>query len=309
MAPSPEETPDRSELSKAKARRLINFNKTNTGKDVPDNLLARGIERRIQDGQPNQEESQLLKQVPYYITSIHKKATRLKKECESFLPQQTEELEEVETQKMLNDKAHEKLNFVIEYLKQGQNPHMAILELNNCFKDRHPLEQKAILINDLFARTQLAMKEEATKIKPFKDPNEVTVEAAEDTPAPPSSPNLKPKDFPPEIINPPKPSQMVPEKSQKPSVESDQAKQPEVKEKAMNKPMETEIFNLFQTAICESWEPMDVSFTPEEVYASALKKFQDNNAPALPIPALVNVMPNLICHQISNIECIYKTNI
>ncbi|KAJ9081195.1 hypothetical protein DSO57_1017384 [Entomophthora muscae] len=33
---------------------------------------------------------------------------------------------------------------------------------------------------------------------------------------------------------------------------------------------------------------MYVSFTPEEVFASALKKYQDKNGPTLPIPALVN---------------------
>ncbi|KAJ9061083.1 hypothetical protein DSO57_1024200 [Entomophthora muscae] len=49
-----------------------------------------------------------------------------------------------------------------------------------------------------------------------------------------------------------------------------------------------EIFKLFQTAIQETWEPMNISFTPEEFYASALKKFQDSNSLALSIPALVN---------------------
>ncbi|KAJ9055671.1 hypothetical protein DSO57_1001648 [Entomophthora muscae] len=93
--------------------------------------------------------------------------------------------------KMFNHKAHEKLDFVIQYLKQSQNPHAAILELDSRFKDRHLMDQEAILINNLFARTKLTVENEATQVKPFKNPNEVTVKTVEDTPAPPRSPNLK----------------------------------------------------------------------------------------------------------------------
>ncbi|KAJ9079143.1 hypothetical protein DSO57_1038548 [Entomophthora muscae] len=188
MAPSPEEAPDRTELSNGKAKRLINFIKSNTEKDNPDHLLAKGIEKRVQDGQPNWEESQALKQ-----------------EYESFVPQQKETKDD--TPKMFNEEAHEKLDF-------------------------------------------LATKTKATQVKPFKDPNEVTVDLVEDTPAPPSSPDLKPNDLHTETINPPKTSQAVSKQSQEQSVELGQMKQPEVKETAANKPMETnKIFNLLQTAI------------------------------------------------------------
>ncbi|KAJ9066585.1 hypothetical protein DSO57_1008223 [Entomophthora muscae] len=33
---------------------------------------------------------------------------------------------------------------------------------------------------------------------------------------------------------------------------------------------------------------MDISFTPDEVYTALLKKYQDKNVSALPIPALAN---------------------
>ncbi|KAJ9079981.1 hypothetical protein DSO57_1029803 [Entomophthora muscae] len=191
--------------------------------------------------------------------------------------------------KMFNNEAHEKLDFVIPCLKQRQNPHTAILELDSQFKDCHPTEQEVIPINNLFSRTKLATENKVNQVKPFKNPNAVNVETVEDTPAPPSSPNLKPTDPLVETINPTKPQQAVPAPCQEEPVIFTQTDQTGNKEPTAKKPMETEeTLNLFQTALCKSWESMDVSFTPDEVYVSALKKFQDRNAPALPIPALVN---------------------
>ncbi|KAJ9053271.1 hypothetical protein DSO57_1026014 [Entomophthora muscae] len=96
---------------------------------------------------------------------------------------------------MFNNEAHEKLDFVIPYLKQRQNPYTAILELDSQFKDCHPTEQEVIPINNMFSHTKLATENKANQVKPFKNPNSVTVETVEDTPALPSLPNLKPTDL------------------------------------------------------------------------------------------------------------------
>ncbi|KAJ9048778.1 hypothetical protein DSO57_1031343 [Entomophthora muscae] len=130
--------------------------------------------------------------------------------------------------------------------------------------------------------------------KLFKDPNKVTVETVETTPVPPSSPHLapEPENIPKEIINPqetqaPKPATTEPSKQTTKSHES--KKLTDGTGEHNNVPMEIDLLeNLFQTVICETWEPMDVSFIPGEVFLSALKKYQDKNGPALPIPALVN---------------------
>ncbi|KAJ9049641.1 hypothetical protein DSO57_1022260 [Entomophthora muscae] len=133
--------------------------------------------------------------------------------------------------KIFNNKAHENLEFVIQYLKQSQNPHVAILELDSRFKDRHPTDQEAILINNLFAHTKLAVESKDTQ----------------DTPAPPSSPNLKLALNPPmEKINPPEPTQAESSSNQEEPVTPTQATRPEIKESSFNEPMETkENLNLF----------------------------------------------------------------
>ncbi|KAJ9078897.1 hypothetical protein DSO57_1002133 [Entomophthora muscae] len=85
MAPSPEEVTDRTELSNGKAKILINFIKSNTEKNDPDHLLAKGIEKRIRDGHPNWEESQALKQVYHTVlTTSRKKAPKFEAEYEFF---------------------------------------------------------------------------------------------------------------------------------------------------------------------------------------------------------------------------------
>ncbi|KAJ9087948.1 hypothetical protein DSO57_1028061 [Entomophthora muscae] len=213
-------------------------------------------------------------------------------------------MEELKGPPMLNTEAQTKLNFVIQYLQNTNNPSDAIQELTQRFESRHPNEKEAILINDLFAQTNLAINSESNVAKTFKDPNIVTVETVEITPVPPSSPQAQPEatEIPPEILNPRKlhpgdPSTKIDLVKLPTPVKNDNNKTKE----NHNVPMETNkpgnsnqedktqaLENPFQRVIRKTWEPMDVSFTPEKVFVLALKKYQDKNGPALPIPALVN---------------------
>ncbi|KAJ9049640.1 hypothetical protein DSO57_1022259 [Entomophthora muscae] len=87
MAPSSEEAPNIIELSNREATRLINFIKSNTKQDNSDHLLAKGIEKRIQDGNPNWEESQALKQVfNTILTNSWENAPKFETNYEPFVP-------------------------------------------------------------------------------------------------------------------------------------------------------------------------------------------------------------------------------
>ncbi|KAJ9048779.1 hypothetical protein DSO57_1031344 [Entomophthora muscae] len=131
MAPSPEDlSATRKELSNPKAVQLINFIKSNKKEDDLDHILVHRIEKQICDGQPNWEESLALKQVyKSVLKQTRDQAQDHEDRYEAFVPQQELEFEEIEGPTMLNEEAQKKLEFVIDYLKQGNNSSDAIQEL------------------------------------------------------------------------------------------------------------------------------------------------------------------------------------
>ncbi|KAJ9081194.1 hypothetical protein DSO57_1017383 [Entomophthora muscae] len=130
MAPSPEDlSATRKELTNAKAGRLINFIKSNK-EDDPDRILARRIEKLIHYGQPNWEGSLALKQIyKSMLNQTRDQAQDHEDRYEAFVPQQELDFEEIEGSTMLSKEAQKKLEFVIDYLKQGNNFSDAIQEL------------------------------------------------------------------------------------------------------------------------------------------------------------------------------------